>query len=72
MLTFASWGFYPIVYMIPFTNMGGGSVETAVQIGYTIADIIAKAGVGVLVYIIAVRKSAVEYGEPGHTVTTAS
>ena len=72
MLTFASWGFYPIVYMIPFTNMGGGSVETAVQIGYTIADIIAKAGVGVLVYMIAVRKSAVEYGEPGHTVTTAS
>jgi bacteriorhodopsin len=72
MLTFASWGFYPIVYMIPFTNMGGGTVETAVQIGYTIADIVAKAGVGVLVYIIAVRKSAVEYGEQGQQVTTAS
>jgi hypothetical protein len=56
----------------PLHQHGGGSVETAVQIGYTIADIIAKAGVGVLVYIIAVRKSAVEYGEPGHTVTTAS
>ena len=62
LLTFASWGFYPIVYMIPYTNLGGGTVTTGVQIGYTIADIIAKAGVGVLVYIIAVRKSEAEYG----------
>ena len=63
LLTFASWGFYPIVYMIPYTNMGGGVTETYVQVGYTIADIIAKAGVGVLVYMIAVRKSQAEYGE---------
>lgn len=65
LLTFASWGFYPIVYMIPFTSLSGGAVETGVQIGYTIADLVAKVGVGILVYIIAVRKSAVEYGEPG-------
>lgn len=63
LITFGSWGFYPIVYMIPFTSLGGGSVETAVQIGYTIADLIAKAGVGVLIYVIAVRKSAIEYPE---------
>ena len=62
-LTFASWGFYPIVYMIPYTSLSGASTETAVQIGYTVADIIAKAGVGVLVYLIAVRKSAAEYGD---------
>ncbi|HVF82750.1 MAG TPA: hypothetical protein VM913_01075, partial [Sphingomicrobium sp.] len=35
----------------------------AVQIGYTIADIVAKAGLGVVIYLIAVRKSAVEYGD---------
>ena len=63
LLTFASWGFYPLVYMIPYTNLGGGVTETYVQIGYTIADIIAKAGVGVLVYLIAIRKSRAEYGE---------
>jgi bacteriorhodopsin len=57
LVTFASWGFYPIVYMIPYTNFSGGSVITGVQVGYTIADIIAKAGVGVLIFIIAVRKS---------------
>jgi bacteriorhodopsin len=62
LLTFASWGFYPIVYMIPYTSLSGGTVETAVQMGYTIADIIAKAGVGVLIYNIAVRKSAAEHG----------
>ena len=64
LLTFASWGFYPIVYMIPYTNLGGASVVTGVQIGYTIADLIAKVGVGVLVYLIAVRKSAHETGSP--------
>ena len=64
LLTFASWGFYPIVYMIPYTSLSGGLVTTGVQVGYTIADIIAKAGVGVLIYIIAVRKSAAEYGTP--------
>ena len=64
LLTFASWGFYPIVYMIPYTSLAGGTVETGVQIGYTIADLVAKVGVGILVYLIAVRKSAVEYGEP--------
>ncbi len=66
LLTFASWGFYPIVYMIPYTNLGGAEVTVAVQIGYTIADIIAKAGVGVLIYMIAVRKSEVEYGTTAH------
>lgn len=64
LLTFASWGFYPIVYMIPYTSLAGGTVETGVQIGYTIADLVAKVGVGILVYLIAVRKSAAEYGEP--------
>ena len=66
LLTFASWGFYPIVYMIPYTKLSGGTVITGVQIGYTIADIVAKAGVGVLIYIIAVRKSAVEYATVAH------
>ncbi len=63
LITFASWGFYPIVYMIPFTGLAGGTVETAVQVGYTIADVVAKAGVGILIYVIAVRKSSVEYPE---------
>jgi bacteriorhodopsin len=69
LLTFASWGFYPLVFMIPYTSLSGGTVETAVQIGYTVADLVAKVGVGILVYLIAVRKSAAEYGEPGKPLT---
>ena len=70
-LTFASWGFYPIVYMVPYTSLSGASTETALQIGYTIADLVAKAGVGVLIYLIAVRKSAIEYGDSGDLHATS-
>jgi bacteriorhodopsin len=66
LLTFASWGFYPIVYMIPYTSLAGSTVEVGVQVGYTIADLIAKAGLGVLIYLIAVRKSQAEYGDTVH------
>ena len=64
LLTFASWGFYPLVYMLPFTGLSGGAVRTGVQVGYTFADIISKVGLGILVYNIAVRKSAAERDEP--------
>ncbi|UAJ12225.1 bacteriorhodopsin-like [Polymorphobacter megasporae] len=64
LLTFASWGFYPLVYMLPYTGLSGGAVTTGVQIGYTFADIISKVGLGILVYNIAVRKSAAERDEP--------
>lgn len=63
LITFASWGFYPIVYMIPYTNLGGTDVTVGIQVGYTIADLISKVGVGVLIYMIAVRKSQAEYGD---------
>jgi len=60
LLTFASWGFYPIVYMAPYVGLTGGTATATIQIGYTIADIIAKAGVGVLIFLISVRKSEAE------------
>jgi bacteriorhodopsin len=60
LLTFASWGFYPIVYMAPYAQISGPDAETIIQIGYTVADLVAKAVVAVLIYNIAVRKSALE------------
>lgn len=62
LLTFASWGFYPIVYMAPFADIAGPTAETIIQIGYTLADLVAKAVVGVLIYMIAVRKTEIETG----------
>ncbi|MBC7492926.1 MAG: bacteriorhodopsin, partial [Novosphingobium sp.] len=60
LLTFASWGFYPIVYMAPYAGLTGGTVTTTIQVGYTIADILAKAGLGILIFLIASTKSEVE------------
>lgn len=56
-LTVLSWSFYPVVFVFPMIGLVGGAAETAVQVGYTIADIVAKAVFGVLIYMIAVRKS---------------
>jgi bacteriorhodopsin len=64
LLTFASWGFYPIVYMAPYANVTGATADTLIQVGYTIADLVAKAVVGVLIYMIAVRKSEIEGDSP--------
>jgi bacteriorhodopsin len=63
-LVVVSWFFYPIVYFLPFVvSMNGGTSEAVIQIGYTIADITAKAVFGLVIYSIAVRKSEVEAGK---------
>ena len=59
-LTVVSWFFYPVVFIFPMIGFTGAGAETAVQVGYTVADIVAKAVVGVLIYMIASRKSAAE------------
>lgn len=57
LLLLLTWGFYPIVYMAPFLGISGASAETAIQVGYTIADVLAKAGYGVMIYAIAREKT---------------
>jgi len=53
-----SWSFYPIVYFAPFVlPLDGGTATVVIEVGYTIADIVAKAAFGVLIFTIAVRKS---------------
>lgn len=53
-----SWCFYPVVYFAPFVmTLSGGSAMTVIEVGYTIADVIAKAVFGVMIFMIAVRKS---------------
>jgi bacteriorhodopsin len=56
-LVVASWAFYPIVYLLPLLGVTGGAAIVAVETGYTIADIVAKAVFGLLIFTIAVRKS---------------
>lgn len=56
-VTVISWSFYPIVFILPMIGVTGGSATAAVQVGYTIADIVAKAMFGVMIFVIAARKS---------------
>lgn len=57
LLLLATWGFYPIVYMIPFVGTVGASVLVAIQVGYCIADVAAKCGYGLMIYSIAKAKT---------------
>lgn len=59
-LTVLSWSFYPIVFILPMLGLSGGAASASVQIGYSIADVVAKAVFGILIYMIAVRKSEAE------------
>lgn len=56
-LVVASWAFYPIVFLFPMLGLDGPTAETFVQIGYSIADIVAKAVFGVLIFVIAMKKT---------------
>jgi bacteriorhodopsin len=58
-LTVISWLFYPIVFILPMLGIAGASSLVAVQVGYTISDIVAKAAFGVFIWVIAVRKSEI-------------
>lgn len=61
-VTVASWFFYPIVYFAPFVaDLNGASAFTVIELGYTVADIMAKAAFGVLIFTIALRKSSIPH-----------
>lgn len=62
-LVVVSWLFYPIVYLFPLIGITGGSAIVAVEVGYTVADIVAKAVFGLVIFTIAVRKSEAEAGK---------
>jgi len=57
-LTVVSWLTYPGVYMIKAMGISGAAASAGEQIGYSIADIVAKAVFGVLIWAIANAKSA--------------
>jgi len=70
-LTLVSWSFYPIVFIFPMIGLTGDVANVAVQVGYTVADIVAKAVFGVVIFMIAVRKSQLEMGSARTVGATA-
>ena len=62
-----TWSFYPIAYaIITVTGTKSAVGQVALQVGYSIADITAKAGYGLLIYAMARVKSEVEGYSPDH------
>ena len=54
----ATWGVYPISYLLPQLGISGADSFVYRQVGYSIADILAKCLFGLLIYKIAREKSA--------------
>ncbi len=63
LLTLFTWGFYPIAFMAPFYGLSGAQAEITLQVGYSIADIAAKCGYGLMIYNIARLRSEAEAGQ---------
>lgn len=57
LLLLFSWGVYPIAYLLPMLGITGTSATIGIQLGYTIADVLAKPIFGLLVFAIAVTKT---------------
>ncbi|WP_167107876.1 bacteriorhodopsin-like [Mycobacterium sp. DL592] len=57
-LLLATWGVYPIAYIIPlYFSHAGADAWVSKQVGYSVADILAKVLYGLLIYRIARLKS---------------
>ena len=55
-----TWLFYPIAYLFPIVLGTTGAALALENVGYAVADITAKAGYGLVIYLIARRKSELE------------
>jgi bacteriorhodopsin len=64
-LLVATWGVYPITFILAMTNTGAPSFADVVsrEVGYSIADILAKCVFGLLIFTVARVKSAEESKE---------
>lgn len=62
-ITVISWCTYPVVYLFPMMGLTGAAANVAIQVGYSIADIIAKPILGLLVWRIAVVKASTTHDQ---------
>ena len=59
-VTVVTWLFYPVAFAAKTVLTLGSNGEVAMQVGYSIADITAKAGYGLVIYMIARTKAQLE------------
>lgn len=70
-VTVISWCTYPIVFIFPMCGLTGAGAATAIQVGYSIADVIAKPILGLMVWRIATIKSGLE-GDSGRSLLNSN
>ena len=65
LLLVATWGVYPITFILAMNNTGAPSFSDVVarEVGYSIADILAKCAFGLLIFTVARIKSGEESKE---------
>lgn len=68
LLLLFSWGVYPVAYLLPMLGITGTSATIGVQLGYTIADVLAKPVFGLLVFAIALTKTRIDEETSGITI----
>ena len=66
LLLIASWGVYPISYLFPLLNITGTDAFLYRQVGYSIADVVAKCVFGLTILKIARMKSVAEGMKDDH------
>lgn len=64
LLLIATWGVYPIAYLLPMLGIEGSNAFVGREIGYSVADILAKALFALVIFRIARLKSA--YDDPDY------
>jgi len=56
-LLLLSWGVYPIAYLLPLLDISGADAWVFKQVGYSVADILAKAVYAIIIFSVARLKS---------------
>ena len=71
-LLLVSWMVYPIAFIFPMIGLSGPVAEVGLQVGYSIADLTAKAFFGVMIFQIARAKSDADGYVLGSTMKSAA
>jgi bacteriorhodopsin len=69
-LLLLSWGVYPIAYILPMLNIAGSDAWVYKQVGYSVADILAKAVYALIIFYVARVKSNED--DPAHALREMS
>ena len=63
-LLLVSWLVYPIAFLVPLTGLSDAAAEVIRQVGYSVADVVAKPVFGILIYLVARAKSEEDGYDP--------